>query len=80
MWPASRLIGINLKAAIAAVETMIEYGLMQDWDRDLRRYAASELPRKKLALVPGETVVLELYGSHWYSDGIYRACGPAASI
>ena len=70
------LIGINLKAAIAAVETMIEYGLMQDWDRDLRRYAARELQCKKLALAPGETVILDLYGSHWYSDGIYRAWRP----
>ena len=70
------LIGINLRAAIASIETMIEYGLMQAWDEDLRQYAARELRRKKLALAPGETIVLDMYGSHWYSDGIYRAWRP----
>ena len=70
------LIGINLRAAIAAVETMIEYGMMQTWDEDLRQYATRELQRKKLALVPGETMLMEMYGSHWYSDGIYRAWRP----
>ena len=70
------LIGINLRAAIASIETMIEYGLMAAWDEQLRRYANGELARKKLALVPGETILLDLYGSHWYSNGIYRAWRP----
>ncbi|MDP2951874.1 MAG: gas vesicle protein, partial [Chloroflexota bacterium] len=70
------LIGINLRAAIAAVETMIEYGFMQAWDEELRQYAARELQRKKLALAPGEAILLDMFGSHWYSDGIYRAWRP----
>ncbi len=70
------LIGINLRAAIAAVETMIEYGFMQAWDEELRQYAARELQRKKLALAPGEAILLDMLGSHWYSDGIYRAWRP----
>ena len=70
------LIGINLRAAIASIETMIEYGLMEAWDEQLRQYANGELQRKKLALAPGETILLEMYGSHWYSNGIYRAWRP----
>ena len=70
------LIGINLRAAIASVETMIEYGFMQAWDEELREYAARELQRKKLALAPGEAILLDMFGSHWYSDGIYRAWRP----
>lgn len=70
------LIGISLRAAIAAVETMIEYGIMQAWDEELRQYAARELQRKKLALAAGEAIRPDMFGSHWYSDGIYRAWRP----
>jgi hypothetical protein len=70
------LIGINLRAAIASIETMIEYGYMQAWDEQLRDYANGELRRKKLALAAGETILLDMYGSHWYSNGIYRAWRP----
>jgi hypothetical protein len=70
------LIGVNLRAAIAAVETMIEYGFMKDWDQDLRQFAAGEARLSQLALAPGEAVELQMYGSHWYSDGIYRAWRP----
>lgn len=70
------LIGINLRTAIAAVETMIEYGIMRAWDEKLREFASRELQQKKLALVPGEAIRLAMYGSHWYSDGIYRAWRP----
>ncbi|MBK8050334.1 MAG: gas vesicle protein [Anaerolineales bacterium] len=67
------LIGVNLRAAIAAIETLIEYGIMEAWDEDIRKYAATEIQRKKIALAPGESVTLEMFGSYWYSNGIYRA-------
>lgn len=70
------LIAVNLRAAIAAIETMIDYGLMQAWDEQLRDYANAELQQKKLALAPEERVLLELYGSHWHTNGIYRAWRP----
>jgi len=70
------LIGVSLRAAIAAIETMIEYGLMTAWDEKTRQYAERELQRKKLAYAPGEGTLLEMFGSHWYSDGIYRAWRP----
>lgn len=41
------LIGVNLKAAIAGMETMLEYGMMQDWDEALRAIAREE--RAKVA-------------------------------
>jgi hypothetical protein len=34
------LIGINLRAALAGMETMVKYGLMREWDKSIR---ASEL-------------------------------------
>ena len=70
------LIGVSLRAAVAAIETMIEYGFMQAWDDDTRRYAERELQRKKIDYAPGEVATLEMFGSHWYADRIYRAWRP----
>jgi len=39
------LLGINLRAAIAGMETMLKYGMMKDWDEGLRNRA---LERKEL--------------------------------
>ncbi len=41
------LIGVNLKAAIAGMETMLEYGMMKDWDEALRTIGKEE--RAKIA-------------------------------
>jgi hypothetical protein len=30
------LIGINLRAALAGMETMLQYGVMQEWDQQVR--------------------------------------------
>ena len=30
------LIGINLRAALAGMETMVKYGLMREWDQSIR--------------------------------------------
>ena len=33
------LIGINLRAALAGMETMTDYGVMKEWDESLRNRA-----------------------------------------
>lgn len=72
------LIGIKLKAAIAGIETMLEYGIWKDWDEAQRAYAAEEWRRKekRVPLLEGEEVILKMFGSHWYSKGIYRNWRP----
>ncbi len=30
------LIGINLRAALAGMETMVNYGVMKEWDQNIR--------------------------------------------
>ncbi|MHB1418087.1 MAG: gas vesicle protein [Bacillota bacterium] len=40
------LIGINLKAAIAGIETMIRYGMMDSWDTETREQVRRTLQRK----------------------------------
>ena len=32
------LVGIKLRAALAGMETMVRYGLMNDWDEAIRAY------------------------------------------
>ena len=41
------LIAINLRAAIAGMETMLEYGLMTDWD-EMTRFREREIRKKKV--------------------------------
>ena len=40
------LIGVNLRAAIAGMETMLEYGLLQQWDADTRAWARRQPSRR----------------------------------
>ncbi|MFZ2071404.1 MAG: gas vesicle protein [Halobacteriota archaeon] len=72
------LLGINLKAAIASVETMLRYGIWEDWDKAQRAIATEERRRKvgELPLLEGEEMILKMFGSHWYSNGIYRSWRP----
>lgn len=67
------LIGLNLRAALAGIETMLDYGMMEVWDKSIREYYAKELTKKQMPLAPGEEVVLQAFGSHWYSAGVYSA-------
>lgn len=67
------LIGLNLRAALAGMETMLDYGMMEVWDKSIREYYAKELAKKQVPLAPGEEVVLQAFGSHYYSEGVYSA-------
>ena len=70
------LIGINLRAALAGMETMLKYGMMRDWDERTREWERRQAKRKELPLLAGEQVLLRMYGAHWYSKGTYRAWRP----
>ncbi|ODS30607.1 MAG: gas vesicle protein [Candidatus Scalindua rubra] len=67
------LIGLTLRAALAGMETMLAYGVMKDWDQATRAWESEH--RKKIAvqLLEGEKEVLKMFGSYWYSKGIYMA-------
>jgi hypothetical protein len=73
------LIGVNLRAAIASVDTMLRYGIWEDWDEAQRAIATEERRREgvdKLPLLDGETVIQKMVGSHWYSKGLYQSWRP----
>lgn len=48
------LIGVNLRAALAGMETMLEYGIMQAWDENIREWERENRERKKDALLEKE--------------------------
>lgn len=48
------LIGVNLRAAIAGMETMLEYGIMRDWDAAIRAYERENRKEKETILIVGE--------------------------
>ena len=43
------LIAVNLRAAIAGMETMLEYGLMTDWDEMTRSWERENRKEKVLS-------------------------------
>ncbi len=62
------LIGLNLRAAVAGMETMLEYGVMEDWDGSSRElYARQEI---KLELKPGEEILFKAFGYLWQDEGL----------
>ena len=66
------LIGVNLRAALAGMETMLEYGVMQAWDENTRSWERENRKKKKADLLAEETVLLKMRGALHSSEGIYR--------
>jgi hypothetical protein len=67
------LLGVNLRAALAGMETMLKYGVMKDWDERTRSFARKQMWKKEPPLADGEHVLIRMFGSHYYSKGIYNA-------
>ena len=69
------LIGVNLKAAIAGMTTMLDYGMMEAWDEEIRRHAL-ENSEEQLPLDENEKIILRTFGSHYRYDanlpGVWR--------
>ena len=40
------LIGVNLRAALAGMETMLQYGLMKEWDARTRAWENEQRQKK----------------------------------
>ncbi|MCL4459061.1 MAG: gas vesicle protein [Chloroflexi bacterium] len=56
------LIGVNLRAALAGMETMLEYGLMKEWDERTRAWESKHREKKEVAALSGEDIILERQG------------------
>jgi hypothetical protein len=66
------LIGVNLRAALAGMETMVEYGVMQDMDVKTRLWESQHRKTKEVSLMQGEELILKIFGSYHYMKGIYN--------
>ena len=56
------LIGVSLRAALAGMETMIEYGVMKDWDESTRAWEREHRKKKEVSAIPGEESIPEMRG------------------
>lgn len=50
------LLGVNVRAALAGMETMLKYGVMQDWDQKSRAWEG-EHRKKALPILAEEKVM-----------------------
>lgn len=57
------LIGVNLRATIAGIETMLEYGMMRSWDEQTREWVRRSVSRH-LPLAEDEEIVMRMAGGH----------------
>ncbi len=68
------LIGLSLRAMLASMETMLEYGVMEAWDKSSREwYARAEA---KLLLDANESILFKAFGYLWQEEGIIGAWVP----
>lgn len=65
------LLGVNLKAALAGMETMLKYGIWQDWDEAQRAFAAQEMRMKGGKALPFSVQV----GRRGSDTSCGRRCG-----
>ena len=65
------LIGVNLRAALAGMETMLKYGIMQSWDERTRAWESEQRGKKEISLGNGEEIILKMLGSYYSDEGIY---------
>ncbi len=49
------LIGVNLRAALAGMETMLKYGVMQAWDEKTRAWERENRKEKRSIYSQGKT-------------------------
>jgi hypothetical protein len=49
------LIGISLKAALAGIETMLDCGMMEAWDKSTREWCANHYMKNEAPITQDET-------------------------
>lgn len=70
------MIGLSLRAVLASMETMLEYGIMEDWDRATREWYANK--RSTVPLLESEKILFKSFGYIWQSKGIISNWVPGA--
>jgi hypothetical protein len=65
------LIGVNLRAALAGMETMLKYGVMLEWDEKSRARERERREKTNVSLSKEEEIILKMFGSYRDTEGIY---------
>lgn len=68
------MIGVNLRAAIASIETMLDFGMMESLDRDVREWYSRA--QRAAPLESGEDVFFKAFGYLWQSQGVISTWVP----
>lgn len=68
------LIGVSLKAAIAGIETMLEYGMMRQWDEETRAWVQRSISRS-VPFLEDEELIARMAGGVEHS-ALYTAWRP----
>lgn len=61
------VIGVNLRATLAGMETMLKYGMMRDWDEKTRRWVRQPVARH-FPLADREEIVAKTACGHFQQD------------
>ena len=48
------LIGVNLRAALAGMETMLQYGMMKEWDERTRAWESEQRKENVAPICPAQ--------------------------
>lgn len=67
------LVGVNLKAAIAGMTKMLDYGMMEAWDQELRQWYAEQSREEGIPIKDDEELYQKTFGSQWYKSTVYSA-------
>jgi hypothetical protein len=71
------LIGLNLRATLAGMETMLEYGMMRDWDQRTRAWVQKTSARD-LPLREDEELLAKMPGGYFSRDDFHRDWRPGS--
>lgn len=66
------LIGVNLRAALAGMETMLKYGVMQAWDEKTRAWERENRKKINENLPAEEKVIFKMQGTRHSTEGLYQ--------
>ena len=70
------LIGLSLKAALASIETMLDYGMLEAWDRETRNWYKNQLMERRPRLAEDEVILYKTFGYIWYNQGLISSWRP----
>jgi hypothetical protein len=70
------MIGLNLRAVLASMDTMFDYGMMEAWDKNTREWYSSQESERHGRLNDNEEILFKAFGYLWEDRGIVSSWLP----